>query len=372
MNGSSKRTQNYNVVKDYIKEKSIKEKSWTTFMLSNISEIFEVPQREARSIALRLRLDPEIRSKLVDASSRFKPKAFFYDSPENKVKDSKNLDQFDFSEEDILVFNDNLKEYLNVEGIKDFSILVYICEKMKTSGLRDDWKEFNIGELCNLILISESKILDYINILKKKKLVFQSPYTLRYRLTISEEERVNAEKNLNVESTDPNLVAQAEANKRILQNKFEALKASDQFQSSLQRLMKAHTEMGATITLQARLLDALSVEEKNVQTQKVVLAQLSESYNELSTKYENLEKKYKDISEELRITDGLLKNYRKYVENKTIALTNSLNDTLVQYFMLSISQKNNPATNNKVKYTLRKVIEDYQKEIETYKKEFDE
>ncbi len=365
---NSRTIELYEKVKSTIKQNSEKNE-WTEYSIPVICSQYEMPSYMARTIVTCLRIDPEIRSKLLPSASRYKPKGFLYDSNiENKVKDSYNLDQFSFDQLELSILNESLKEYIKADTIKDYSIMMYICEKMISSKFHQNWGNPNVADISRLLMMSQSNIIDYIEILCNKKLMIQSPYTLQYKLTLKQSAYEEAEKEIVAQSADPELVAQGKLNSAVLSNDFTNLKTSEKFQSTVRRLQTARNQLSAAIASQLKMIDAMAMQDKDIERQKNTLSRLSKTCNELSEQIENKQQEVLNMKEELDLTNQTLSSYQEFVNERIMDLTSYISSSLETYFKLPTFKKNDPSVNNRVKMELLDSIISFQKEIKQYKK----
>lgn len=355
------------LVKDFIKNNTVEKNEWTTLTIPQVCSRWQLPQYVGRIILIRLRLDPEIRVKLAPAVSRYKPKSFYYDTPENKLKYIEQDDQFELKSDEIKILMSKFKDFKTVEKLQDFTSLMYIIEKLKTSALEKNWAPINIIEICKLMDITESNLLSYLSILTDLQIIIQSPYTLNYKLTIDDAARKQAMHELDYESTDPEVQAKGKLNIEALSAEFDNLKTVNQLRSTIQSLMDLNGKNNAILMNQIKIIDALATEEKNVQLQKQALARLNQSYNELLTKYDKLKDDYKETSEQNRLLNIFFKDYHTHIVNESTELIAYLSSVLESYFKLPAHKKNDMVINNKTKVELLNTIMEYQKKITTYK-----
>lgn len=355
------------LVKDFIRENTEQNHEWTTLTIPQVCSKWKLPQYIGRIILIRLRLDPEIRTKLAATSSRYKPKMFYYDTPENKLKDIGKLEQYELKPEEVNILISKLKSYLTVDKLYDFSSLMYIVEKLKTSCYDKNWNTLNILEVCKLMSITESQLLSYIDILIKNKILLQSPYTLNYKLVIDEAAYKQAIHELDCESTNPEIQAKGKLNIEALNTDFDNLKTTDQFKSTIQALMDLNGKNNAILMNQIKIIDALATEEKNVQIQKRSLIALNQAYNELLVKYETLNENYRKAQEQIQISDKFFKNYYENIVSESTELVAYMSSTLESYFRLPVHKKNDISLNNRLKVEILNTIMEYQKKLTTYK-----
>lgn len=358
----------YNSVKEYVKENS-QGQNKVTLTMNTLQSKFGLSNYNARSIMIRLRVDPEIRTVLKHYRSRFKPKDCIYDTDlRNKIEDSKVVGQFDFDQEELDIINKKLADYLNPKDLQCYSTLMFLCEKARTSLLHKEWGNPKMEESARLLAISLPDISMYYNILVEKHLMVQSPYTRLYKFTLKDSEYENAMEDISEQSTNPEFVAQAQVNNTILDNEFIDLKASSKLQASVRSLSTVTARLTSITENQIKLISQLAIEEKTIKAQKAALARLSENYNELSENHYNLQQEFTAKSEELKKTDQFLSDYMKYVDNKLINLSSYISSALDAYFKLPSIKKSDFTVSNKSKMEILDMIIAYQKEIKSYKK----
>ena len=358
-------------IKSYIKQESEKD-NWTEITLVNVCSLWNLPQYFGRRVLILLRIDPEIRYYETSSSSRFKPKAFFFSSPEEKIKDIGKVKQFELDQEEELEAAKKLNEYKNVENLRLFYILMYFLEKMKTSGYGVKWKNIDVEDFSKTIDVTKEKILQYIDILAEKKLIIKSPYTLNYKLTILENDYDKAKKEIAEESIDPNLIPIGEVNMEVLNTdsyQFNDLQATLQMRDSVKELLLEANKLTVMIVEQTKILDSLAKEEKNIKMQKTALIALNDSYNKLSEEEYQLNQKYTKEVEKNKILNKFLVEYQKHIEDLTTDLISGLSYSLETYFQQPIHKKNNKSFNDKTKVDILNVIFEFQKQVLSFKKD---
>lgn len=360
-------SKSFESVKDFIRKNTEQNHEWTMLTIPKVCSEWNLPQYIGRIILIRLRLDPEIRIKLASTSSRFKPKMFYYDTPGNKLKDIGKLEQYELKPEEVNILISRLKSYITVDQLYDFSALMYIVEKLKTSCYDKHWNTINILEICKLMSISESQLLSYIDVLIKNRILIQSHYTLNYKLVIDEAAYKQAVHELDCESTNPEIQAKGKLNIEALNTNFDSLKTTEQFKSTVQALMELSGKNNAILMNQIKIIDALATEEKHIQMQKNSLIALNQVYNELKEKYDTLKENYRKAQEQVRLSDTFSKNYHEHIVTESTELVAYISSTLESYFRLPVHKKNDMSLNNKVKVEILNTIMEYQKKLTTYK-----
>ncbi len=358
-------------IKNSIKEASDKGE-WTEITLVNVCSLWNLPQYFGRRVLILLRIDPEIRYYETSAASRFKPKAFLFSSPEEKLKDIGKVKQFELDKEEETEAIERLSEYKTVEKLRLFYSLMYFLEKLKTSGYNVKWKSIDIEDFSKTIDISKETVLQYINILESKNLLTKSPYTLDYKLTILESDYDRAKKEIAEESIDPNLSPIGEVNMEVLNTdtyQFNDLQATMQMQNSIKQLLLEANKLTKMIVEQTKTLDSLAKEEKNIKMQKTALIALNDNYNKLSEEEYQLNQKYTKEVEKNKILNKFLVEYQKHIEDLTTDLISGLSYSLETYFQQPIHKKNNKPFNDKTKVDILNVIFEFQKQVLSFKKD---
>ena len=324
-------------VKKFLNDEQVLEKSPKTWKVLTIQEIcsrWEKPTYTGTQIVSIIRTDPDIRYEFTESRSRFKAKKFCVAfNPENKLLDLDKKQQFELlpSEEKALV--KKLSEYKTIEKLREFYILGIICEKCKIKSLNKEWIALNTGEFCRGFNINELEAYNYIEDLVRHKLLVKYPTSNTYKLTLTEEEYLSAQNEIN--SVLVQEAEKSETNKEFNSSSFIQLSELNDMRKYLNDILKKNEEINQLLVYQLKLYDMLKVKDNLITKQKMALSILEESNMALTNTVDELKAKNKELQAHTKIVNKFENGRTIHIENTLNSFKSDMITEIEEYFRLS-------------------------------------
>lgn len=360
-------------MKEQIKQETINDpEKWITIDLKTMQTSLELPQYLCRLVLSILRVDPELRYKLMDAQARFKPKAYRIATPEEKIKDIGSIRQFEIPEADEKTLINRLSQYQNAEDVKKLYILLYICEKLKIQGFDQEWKTIPFSEYAKSVNASKLELLQYLDILFNKGILKKSPITNMYKLAVTEEDSKIIDKYIEKIIIDNDIELQGENNLTLLSedsNVFTELQELEKMRANIGTLVKYSNKVSDLIVEQLALCDTLAKKDSMLKTQKTAFIRLNEAYNETNENNEKLKEENQKLKNDYKILSKFNDNRTAHIQDQTNILAATLSTLVEDYIKLPLHKKNEVATSAKFKFDITEAIMSASKKIIDFKPE---
>lgn len=341
---------------------------WFKITLQDVVAEQNVSNHMARNLLTIIRYDNNVRYRLMNGVSRFRPKEYCWAENENeKFNDAFHIDQFYLTniEEEALrkklkkMFDDDIDNVRFSENLRLYYILGTICEKLKMKGFGDQWFAIKTAEFRVLLQASELEVISYINMLQKYKLLIKSPISNVYKLTFTEEDTENVENEVQqIAIENPTKI---EVSQNILavgynDEDFKYIPEAAQMKKFINDTIIYNEKISKLLVEQLNVYEKLRVKDKTLDAQQKTFFAMNDAYNALKNENEQLKAEINSLKETAYIEDKYQNNQVEAIEEAMLNMKSNIMSLVEEYVSQPTFKKNSTAVNNKFKTDVMEAV----------------
>lgn len=346
---------------------------WMFVTINTIRSELKCSYYTAYNVNSMLKVDPDIRNRVANISSRYATREYRVGSIEDRMNDlcsSKHTDMSDEAEKYIVSILKN--KYCNKNDIIDLYKMIYVCEKMTNQELHKYWRKPDKDYIIRGLGMTSLEFDDIIEKLLKEEILIESPHHLGYMLALSKEDKERIYKKIAEYNISSNLEVSEEsenADGSLAENTFSELSELNTLLENYKTLRTHLVKLVKTVDSSESLFDDLALRHKALKQSKIVFKRLNESNHDLQEKNEILEKENQELKIKLKAYDNFFPKYREHVDTELDVLTSVLVSSIDEFGKLALYEKSNPQRIAKTKAEMMKEIVKTTESIKNYKAE---
>ena len=342
--------------------------NWIKITLQDVVAEQKVSNHMARNLLTIIRYDNNVRYRLMDGVSRFRPKEYCWaENEKEKFNDAFNISQFYLTsvEEEAMrnklkkMFDDDVDNSKFSENLRLYYILGTICEKLKMKGFNKEWFVIKTAEFRQLLQATELEVVSYIGMLQKYKILVKSPISNAYKLTFTEEDTENVENEVQqIAIENPTQIEVSQNIKAVGYDEgdFQYIPEAAEMKKFINDTIIYNEKISQLLVEQIKVYEKLRVKDKTLDAQQKTFFAMNDAYNALKAENDILKDEVKSLKEAAHIEGKYQKIQIETIEEAMLNMKSSIMSLVEEYVSQPTFKKNNTAVNNKFKTDIMEAV----------------